>query len=429
MCRLIVLAAFAALSATAASGVASESLYGTGEGTCGNTDREVYDICDVKDGICHSFCVKPEDPDSQFCDFRGSFIGDMVTFHDQAIAEEENCENMQATKLYRLSTPEFAGLPRECDEDAMNTEAVEFLLSGGNRKHVSFELYATHWCDADGNCQVILPPDLIMSDCEPNGTVATVVDGMSMGADKYSVRDQIMYREPPNFNNGVRQLLMYQLFGRDVSINKIGFGRAEDPDTACIAAGCEEKSFAAGQWKFTAVTGLDATPEDITKIRLEIHVILEGGDEATDSIEELEEGLWRFNATTDAGDEASFTLSLDSEYFYAAVDFYDIFDDGIGEDPAVGHVSFAYDEENEPMVMTVFIDLELDYDFKALCESQACTLMYDPTICVGGGRCGHGGGGSEESDDGDPVFSEGNTGRVAAPTIAALSAILTARAL
>jgi len=393
-----------------------------------NTDQEVVDICDLPDGICHSFCVS-NDPKSTSCEFRGSFIGDMVAFHDQTLAEEKSCSNMKNIKIYGLSTPEFAGLPRKCDGTAMDQGSRDFLNPSKGRNHVSFELHSTQWCSSD-NCTEILPPDLLLDSC-PKKTDGnyTKLSGLSMGADKYSVRDQIMYREPPNFNNGVRQLLMYQLFGRDVSINKIGFGRAEDPDTACIAAGCEEKSFAAGQWKFTAVTGLDATPEDITKIRLEIHVILEGGDEATDSIEELEEGLWRFNATTDAGDEASFTLSLDSEYFYAAVDFYDIFDDGIGEDPAVGHVSFAYDEENEPMVMTVFIDLELDYDFKALCESQACTLMYDPTICVGGGRCGHGGGGSEESDDGDPVFSEGNTGRVAAPTIAALSAILTARAL
>jgi len=349
-----------------------------------NTDQEVVDICDLPDGICHSFCVS-NDPKSTSCEFRGSFIGDMVAFHDQTLAEEKSCSNMKNIKIYRLSTPEFAGLPRKCDGTAMDQGSRDFLNPSKGRKHVSFELHSTQWCTSD-NCTEILPPDLLLDSC-PKKTDGnyTKLSGLSMGADKYSVRDQMTYNEPDGYNNGVAQTLMYQLFGRNISISKIGFGRAQDPVSTCIAENCTARSFGAGEWKFTSVTGLEnGTPASITKIRMRINVKLENADTATDKLEALGGGQFRFNASTADGNQTSFVVSLDTDYLWAAQPRGDIFSSsGISKSTA-GKASIVLPTASEitpqPMTLIVYIDLELDTTYKAACENKACTLIYDPKV-------------------------------------------------
>ena len=262
---------------------------GSATGACGTTDREVADLCNVPGGVCHSFCVS-SDASSTACDYRGSYVGPLVSFHDQGTAAEAAGGDMSATKIYRFAPPAFVGFPNNCNGpefyEAVDASGSEFL--GAGRKHVSFELYETTCsmttevaetiAEGEFKCETPMVPPILLAETAPESETAgkSVMTGKSFGVDLNSVRDKVSYRTDTQTD----QTLMYQLFLRPASISKINFGDISATPRVCIQPECAAKSVTAGQFKFTVGTEIDDAVLVADTVRLVFKIALENGVEA-----------------------------------------------------------------------------------------------------------------------------------------------------
>ena len=363
-------------------------------GACGTTDREVADLCYVPNGVCHSFCVS-SDPSSTSCDYRGSYVGPLVSFHDQMTAVDEAGGDVSQTKIYRFAPPSFVGFPDNCDVpefyEAVDASGSEFLAAG--RKHVSFELHET-LCSINATvaesvpegtfkCESPMVPPTLLSENSPEADWPgkSVMTGKSFGVDQYSVRDQVSYRTDTQTD----QTLMYQLFLRPATVDKINFGDRFAPPRVCIQAGCEGKTVSAGQFKFTVGTQIQQAILAADTVRLSFKLALENGVAADgDTLDTTlaEQGRLVFSSPSPsptATEPIDFTVDFARNFLYGAYDSGTAAFDGSGIGVGLASVSVVQTD----LSAVVHVDLALNDDLKAACEGVTCMLLYDPDLVIG----------------------------------------------
>ena len=356
-------------------------------GACGNTDKEVADLCQVPGGVCHSFCVPvegaPPCKENCPCEFRGSYIGDLVSFHDQAETASAANGDISATKVYRFATPAFAGFPKnDCDlKSAVGSMAKNFL--GSTRKHVSFELKKTDgWKCASGNgteqaCATPLMPSSLTTESATNAGGKAILMGKGFGVDRHSVRDIIEYRTSVS---QTEQTLMYQLFARDASVAKLNFGDAAKAPAVCIAPGCAPRNFTAGSFKFTVGTTFSSNGlEKFDAVRLEFLVSLENGAVAdNDAVIVAKQDNSKI---VFASNKTLFELDFDLNFLYGTYNReINVFETDLG----VGNARISAVAPST-FELKVFVDLIVDSKVKTFCKNKICMLLYDPALSVADG--------------------------------------------